>query len=575
MKTSSCFVILKWHEKEGEIRFMDSQLYVIGIVLFILLIIIGSNLYTKIKLRKKITQQWGKPPSYSRFDRFDQEDSLKKVYEKAKKQIKKDSEVDDITWEDLDMFSVFEKLNHTYSSIGSENLYKSLRIFRFVPKEQNRLEQLIDYFSQNPEIREKVEFTFAQLGKKDNNFVVDYLTEGRAKRLAHLPIYIFLGALPFISLGLFFAGWDQAFILFISTVLFNIIYYQNKKIQLDVELTSMSYLIQTIVTAKKLSKIETPLKENVRSSIRPLKGVLKFSFSFRIKNNSNAEAILDYLNMMIMLPFISYHFVLNRLDKYHNEAFSMWEALGQLEVACAILNYRTYADYYCLPEFRDGMVKGENISHPLLDDAVTNPVEWQRNTLVTGSNASGKSTYVKAVAVNCILAQTIFTCTADSFSLERGHVLTSMAIKDDICEGDSYFVAEIKSVKRILEKVKTKEHCYCFIDEILRGTNTIERIAASHSILKWLSDYPSLAFVATHDIELTEMLKDRCDNVHFEEQITNESGISFDYILRSGPARSRNALKLLDVMNYPDSIINEAEERAKYFEKTKQWTAAT
>lgn len=558
-------------EKQGGKRLMESQFYMAGIILFVLFVITGSSLYSKNKLKKKIAQQWGKAPTGSLFARFDKEDSLEKVYNKTKKLKEKDSEIDDITWYDLDMLSVFEKLNHTYSSIGSESLYQRLRTFSFDSKEQNRLEHLIDYFDQNPAIREKVEFTFAQLGKKDNNFVVDYLLNGQEKKLAHLSLYISLGLVPLISLILFFIGWEQALILFISSILVNILYYQSQKITLNAELTSMGYLVQTILTANKLTKIDTPLKEELRSYVKPLKGVLKFSFSFRTKNNSDAEAILDYLNMMIMLPFISYHFVLNRLDNYHEEAFSMWEALGQLEVACAILNYRTYSDSCCRPEFTKGDVKGENVSHPLIDGAVENPVNWQKDTLVTGSNASGKSTYVKAVAINCILAQTVFTCTAETFTLERGHVLTSMAVKDDIFEGDSYFVAEIKSVERILDKVKTNEHCYCFIDEILRGTNTIERIAASFSILKWLSQYSSLAFVATHDIELTEMLKEPCDNVHFEEQITSESGISFDYVLRSGPAKSRNALKLLQVMNYPDSIINEAEKRAKLFEETKQW----
>ena len=118
---------------------------------------------------------------------------------------------------------------------------------------------------------------------------------------------------------------------------------------------------------------------------------------------------------------------------------------------------------------------------------------------------------------------------AESFTMEPGHVLTSMAVEDDLFEGDSYFVAEIKSIKRLLEQVQQKERCYCFVDEILKGTNTIERIAASASIIHWLSRYPSLAFIATHDIELTEILKNDCSNIHFSEQVTADDGISFDY----------------------------------------------
>lgn len=546
----------------------EEQLVVLVIIFFLIFFILATNAYSKYALRKKVRKEWGRTPSGSRYD---QEESLKQSYEKIRKFKKKDSEVDDITWHDLDMFSLFKQLNHTYSSVGSEALYHRLRMFNFDEKEQKDLNQLISFLEKNSIIREKIEFAFAQLGKKDKNYAVDYLLNGQEKRLNHLSLYIFLGSLPLVMLVLFFAGWSQALFLLIISIIFNILYYQSKKITLDTELTSMGYVIQTLVTARKLSKIDHPLKETIRSSSRPLKGLLKFSFSFRIKTGSESEFLFDYLNMMLMLPFISYHFVLNRLTKHSAEAFSMWEALGRLEIACAILNFRTTAETYCEPEFKAGGISSNALSHPLVEEAVTNPVSWDRNTLVTGSNASGKSTYVKSVAINCILAQTIYTCTAETFILEPGHVLTSMAVQDDIFEGDSYFVAEIKSLKRLLEKAKTNDRCYLFIDEILKGTNTIERIAASSNIVKWLSDYPSIAFVATHDSELTNILKNYSDNVHFQEQVTKDQGIYFDYLLREGPATSRNALKLLQVMDYPEEVISQAENSARLFDKTGQW----
>jgi DNA mismatch repair ATPase MutS len=546
----------------------EEQQVVLGIIVFVFIFILGTNFYSSYTLRKRIKKDWGKLPTTKRFDK---EESLKASYEKVKEYRLKESEIDDITWHDLDMFSIFTELNHTYSSIGSEALYQRLRLFSFDQTEQQKLEQLIQYLKEHPSIREKIEYTFATLGKKDNNFVVDYLLEGQEKRLNHLAFYILLGLLPFLTLASFFAGWNYGLFLFICSILFNIVYYQSKKIALDVQLTSMGYLVQTIATAKKLTKINQPLKEPIQQTVHPLKSVLKFGFSFRMKTNSEAEFLFDYLNMMLMLPFISYHFVLNRLAKHHDSAFIMWESLGQLEVACAILNYRTAHPNYCLPTFKEGTATGEQIAHPLLEEPVTNPLNWTRNTLVTGSNASGKSTYVKAVAINCILAQTIHTCTARSFSLEPGHVLTSMAVQDDIFEGDSYFVAEIKSLKRVLKQSNTHQRCYLFIDEILKGTNTIERIAASASIVKWLSNTSSLAFIATHDIELTTILEKHCDNVHFQEQVTKDQGIYFDYLLKEGPSTSKNALKLLEVMDYPNEVIQTATASAQIFAQTEQW----
>ncbi len=199
------------------------------------------------------------------------------------------------------------------------------------------------------------------------------------------------------------------------------------------------------------------------------------------------------------------------------------------------------------------------------------PVDWQKNALITGANASGKSTYVKSIAINAILAQTINTVTATSFTMEPGEVITAMAVRDDLSEGDSYFVAEIKAIRRLLNAVAKKKRVYGFIDEILKGTNTVERIAASASVINWLKQYPSLVVVATHDNELTDIMGDQCVNWHFQEKVTKEDGVVFDYLLYQGPATSHNAIALLATMDYPTSLIHDARQLAADFERSKAW----
>lgn len=549
---------------------MGNQFYVIGAIIIVILLFLIPALYNKRKLRKMIKNKWGTWPHEVHFD---SEKSLRESYEQLKMYINKDSYIDDITWKDLNMFQVFEQINHTYSSIGSEALYRRLRSFDFDDKDQINMENLITFYKRNPRLREEIEYIFVQLGKKDSNFVVQYLMNNNQKNLLHLGLYIFLGLLPVISLVIFLSGLFQfGFTLFLGSIIFNLIYSQVKKIRLRSELDSLSYLVQTISTAKKLSKIKHPMKKELKSLLSSLQHILKFSFPFRVKGNSGGEIILDYLNMLFLIPFISYHFVFNRIKKHESEVISMWQVLGDLEAACAILNYRTVSSLHCQPDFNSNdEVIATKLYHPLVESPVVNPVNWERNTLVSGSNASGKSTYVKSIAINCILAQTIYTCLAESFSFQPGHVLTSMAVEDDVIKGDSYFIAEIKSLKRVLSKVETKERCYCFIDEILKGTNTVERIAASSSMITWLNYYPSLTFVATHDIELTEILKSQCDNVHFQESVTNKNGVEFDYKIRSGPATSRNALQLLQIMNFPETVVIKAKEKAVHFDQTKNW----
>ena len=150
--------------------------------------------------------------------------------------------------------------------------------------------------------------------------------------------------------------------------------------------------------------------------------------------------------------------------------------------------------------------------------------------------------------------------------------MTSMALRDDLSGGESYFIVEIRSLKRILDESKKEEPLLCIIDEVLRGTNTIERIAASSRILSSLNQNQVLPFAATHDIELSYILEGQYRNVHFEEKIL-ENQVLFDYILKEGRATSRNAIKLLSMLKYDPETVKAAEEAAEDFEKTGVWKA--
>lgn len=541
-------------------------LFVIGAILAILCLIIGIDIRGRFQLRQRIRREWGQYPYHGRYD---SEESLKAAWQNEKAFRSFQSEIDDLTWYDLDMWSVFLALNNTGSSVGSEALYQQLRNYDLT--EQGALEELVRFFEANPKMREEIQYRFKQLGKQDSNQSKYYLAEGSKQRLGNFWLYILLGLLPLLSILVTIFVPTIGIAILVGSILLNSLVYWTQKFRLETELTVMRYLVQTLVLGQHLSKLATPLQEAIATKARPFKGIEKLAFSFRVKGNSEAEIFFEGLNMIFMLPLISYNFILDRISKHNQAAVDLWELMGRLEVAIAILNFRTYMPETCLPEFRDGQVSASDLYHPLLTDPVTNPVDWQRDTLVTGSNASGKSTYVKSIAIGCILAQTINTVPATAFRMQPGYVLSSMAVEDDLFEGDSYFVAEIKSIKRLLDQVGTGQRCYCFIDEILKGTNTIERIAASASVVSWLAQYPSLAFVATHDIELTEILKNTCDNLHFEESVTDENGITFDYLVKDGPATSRNAIALLKVMAYPESLVTDAQNEAAYFDRYRTW----
>ena len=145
-----------------------------------------------------------------------------------------------------------------------------------------------------------------------------------------------------------------------------------------------------------------------------------------------------------------------------------------------------------------------------------------------------------------------------------------MALRDNLKSGESYYIAEIKSLKRIIDSLNSNIPCLCLIDEVLRGTNTIERIAASSQLLYYLSRENCITVAATHDLELSIILKNYYDNYHFQEYVT-DNDIVFDYKIYPDRSRSRNAIKLLKLMGYKDDIVEDAEARAQEFINEGKW----
>jgi DNA mismatch repair ATPase MutS len=146
-----------------------------------------------------------------------------------------------------------------------------------------------------------------------------------------------------------------------------------------------------------------------------------------------------------------------------------------------------------------------------------------------------------------------------------------MALNDNLKAKESYYIVEIKSLKRIIEGLNNEIPCLCVVDEVLRGTNTIERISASSEIIYYFSKCNCICLCATHDIELTQILGNNVDNYHFQEFFDDDK-IKFDYKIYSGKSETRNAIKLLEILGYEKKIVDSAEKRAELFANDGQWT---
>jgi DNA mismatch repair ATPase MutS len=295
-------------------------------------------------------------------------------------------------------------------------------------------------------------------------------------------------------------------------------------------------------------------------------------------NNLMADIniLSEYTKMIALTDLITYEKVKNTVIKRSDNFKAIYEFVGSVDAIIGISSFRDSLKYYCIPKLSKSNFKSENnlefidMYHPLIKNPVENSGDFSQGILLTGSNASGKSTFIKMVAINSILSQTIYTTCAKNYTSSFFDIYTSMALKDDIFSNESYYIVEIKSLKRIIDNMNDDIPCLCFVDEILRGTNTIERISSSCEVLSYLGRSNCICFAATHDIELTHLLEDLFENYHFEETITNKD-IEFDYKLHKGRSQTRNAIKLLEFMGYDENIVTSADNRAKKFLETGKW----
>ena len=482
--------------------------------------------------------------------------------------------IDDITWNDLDMDEVFSRIDACQTSIGEEYLYATLHEPVQDPEKLSKREKLIELFDELPDLRKDIQLILSKMGKSSYTTLASFCYDVESKRLKNLFIYKVLGILPFVFIVLFFVNPLLGLLGFIGSCTINGLIYYYITVAITKEMAAIRYFTVLLWGAGKIcdrfSLIDNPIINDLSSSYKIFNKIGGKLSALGQEVVSELDALAEYPRIIMLTNIRHYNKVIDLLEKNTEEFRLLYTSMGEVDLAVNVLSFRKSLPFYSIPQFvTENEISIEEMYHPLVKEPVNNSVSITRNSLVSGSNASGKSTFIKSIAVNAIMAQTINTCTAKSFKTRFALVLTSMAIHDDITVGDSYFISEIKSLKRILDMIP-KTNCICIVDEILRGTNTVERIAASASVLEYMAKLDCLCLVATHDIELTTMLEDDYNNYHFSEQITEE-GVEFDYKLKEGPTNSRNAIALLDYLGFEKEIVSDATARVKMFEETGYW----
>jgi DNA mismatch repair ATPase MutS len=477
------------------------------------------------------------------------------------------------TMADIDFDQLFAKIDRTTSKIGQQFLYNKLAKPTNSIEELKKLKDQANFFSADQAIRERIQAELVKLNSNDSYAVVLLLNN----KLVEKPSWfkwlsidlLILAALLILSIKV-----SIFLILALLLITFNATYlnYWNKK-HLLIFTKSLSQLNILIEVSRKLVREKIPFEaEKIKNAIPIFKkfqskiGILYQDFSQSNQNDLSQIAlyVFEIIKAIFLIEIITFFKLIKLIENYQEDILNLYQYVGSIDTAISVASLQE-SEQICEPQFIQPYkgVQFKGIKHPLIENCIDNEVKLdQKSMLITGSNMSGKSTFLRTIAINSVLAQTIYSCFAEEYKAPFFRLHTSIRIDDNLFQGKSYFLEEVDVMASLIDAVESPDQNLFILDKVFKGTNTIERIAAAKSILSHLNRKQNLTFVATHDIELSNMLEEEYELYHFTETITDNELI-FDHKLKEGPLKTKNAIKILEMSKYPKEIIEEALQISK------------
>ena len=545
---------------------------ILGLIAIIIVVLVFHNI-NKSRTKKKIEEirtAWSNPKNES-FD-FDK---ISRYADTIK--VNKFHRLTDQTIEDIDFYGLFAFIDRTTSKVGQQFLFK--KIIEPTNKTIDQSERLIELFSNDKQIREEIQLELLKLNNSGAYFISSLLRDKILEKPKWFNLLIVDIFVVICLIILSFKFPVLILVLIIPVTLNMFLHYWNKNNTFQF-LRSFPQLNNLINVSKIIiKKGELFSDKTTEDSISNLKSFQQKVTLINFDNGSGIQGELSligtYLTELIKAILLIEVFTLYRITKeLENKITSiqtLFNYIGNIDSSISVASLRAGKEKTCIPIFvspsKELLTK--NIYHPLIKDCVKNDLSIKNNSiLITGSNMSGKSTFLRALIINSVLAQTIYTCFADEFTSPIVKQFSSIRIDDNLFEGKSYYFQEVNIMASLLEQVEFSHQNLFVLDEVFKGTNTIERISSAKAILSYLNRKENIVVVSTHDIELADMLANEYDLYHFTETVENNE-LHFDHRIKTGQLRTRNAIKILELSNYPADVIREARHISTTFGATK------
>jgi Mismatch repair ATPase (MutS family) len=424
----------------------------------------------------------------------------------------------------------------------------------------------VEALKENNKLRDNLLYIFFKLGRDRKNNFLDMMENDMDVNKLKYYMYTFLGkVVPLVLILLAIFVDIRAMLVLLGVTFLNS--YINNSERNNIKSNGLFYLRDIIKASKQAESIKD---EEVSNYVSKIKDIHK-----HIKSIDRATALIGFVNMwggffesisvIFLLEECAYYAISSVLEEKREYLLELYYLMGEMEALISISGYQYNSKQkFVKPKFtKELLLDIEEGIHPLIDEAVANSVKIENKGIVlTGTNMSGKSTFLRMLGINILLAQTFYFVLAKKYEACFLNIVSSISPNDDLSEGKSYYMAEAEALLRIIKAQEKSIPVFCPIDEIFRGTNPIERISMSAEILTYLNQRKSITIVATHDKELVNLLKDIYEFYYFSESVDSDTGLSFDYKLKKGIIQTRNAIKLLGYLNYPKEIVEGAYKRA-------------
>jgi hypothetical protein len=492
--------------------------------------------------------------------------------------------LDDRTWDDLNLDEVFAALDRTESTLGQHALYHRLRTAP-IADHLDAFEALVTRMSADVQIRERAQMALARL-QDAHGYDLWWLLHPDAVNTPFWHVIfpvVTASALVALLMGVFFF---HLLPIVIAVIGVNVVVRSATDHRTSAAAGAFRQLAPLIATAQALAflseddidPIVGPIRTEVPRLTR-LKTIARWvsgdpfmlpldATGLSLAASQFTSAVYEYLQIGLLLDGNAIFFGGRQLRALASGLLQTIAAMGDIDAAIGVASFRAGTDSWIRPRFCQpgGPVRLTDIRHPLVVNAVPNSLQLGplHGVLVTGSNMSGKSTWLRAVGVSAVLAQTIDTCLASDYEAPIFGVRSCIGRADDLLAGKSYYLVEVEALLGLVRASADGTPHLFLLDELFRGTNAVERIAAGEAVLRELivdgSDF-NIVLAATHDGELVDLLRDRYSAYHFGDAI-GPNGLTFDYHLLPGPATTRNAITLLQLQGAPESLVNRALARA-------------